>query len=298
MRVKIVDAFSDKPGMGNPAGVVFLKKAMPDQLMQAVARQIGVSETAFLQETQPNRFRTRFFTPQREVDICGHATIASFYTLAVDEMANKCSCLERYWQQSNVGELAIEVHRQPEQPDPLIWMQLDTPEFSDCVRSADELLRPLGLSEDNLNRELPLKVAQSNRVFIPVNSLEQLLSLQPDFTRLSDVSESWGIRGITPYTLETLDNNALTHLRHFAPVAGVNEDPITGTSNGYLAYLLLQTGIISDAAAGYIGEQGHAIGKSGIVHVRITPDGNLWIGGTACLSGELEVLEEAWLRCF
>lgn len=292
MRVRIIDAFTDRPGMGNPAGVVFLDKDWASEWMQFFARQVGVSETAFVQMTKEGTFYTRFFTPLQEVAICGHATVASLFEFANTRASAMQSTPIRLLQQTKAGRLAVEIHRPLGSSGPVVWMQLDRPRFTDCQRDIEELLLPLGLARADVDWELPLQIAQGNRVFIPMRGLQQLLALQPEFPRLAHVSGKWGIRGITPYTLETSNADAAMHLRHFAPVAGVNEDPVTGTSNGYLAYLLMQAGVREATCDGRCtGEQGHALGKDGRVQVRIAPDGELWIGGTACMSGEKDIKE-------
>jgi len=77
-----VDAFTDKPFGGNPAGVVTDARSLTDENMQKIAMEMNLSETAFVISKGDNNYQVRFFTPKCEVDLCGHATIATFYTLA------------------------------------------------------------------------------------------------------------------------------------------------------------------------------------------------------------------------
>lgn len=191
----------------------------------------------------------------------------------------------KYLQQTKAGDLAVEVESDASDGDVVVWMELDNPNFTPPSHDIDEILLALGIKQSELAKQLPLVVAQKNRIFLPMHSIKRLLALNPDFEQLSAVTRRWGLRGVVPYVLETVEPSCETHLRHFAPAAGVNEDPVTGTSNGYLGVLLQQSGIFPAGDFEYIGEQGHAIGREGTVQVRLTP-GGVWIGGTACVSGQ------------
>ncbi len=283
MEVFLVDAFSRTPGKGNLAGVMPATDRLNEQAMLQIAAQVGASETAFMQQVAPTRWHNRFFTPQTEVNICGHATVGGFFLLAKLGLAPPDSALV---QVTKAGELAVRVT--DSESGTLVWMQLDSPEFI----APDFDLRPalvaLGVQLSDLQRELPLLTAQQNRIFLPLRSVDHLLSLTPDFADLAAFSRSHGLRGIVPYTLGGLAADAATHLRHFAPVAGVDEDPVTGTSNGYLGVILQRAGFFPAGEFSYIGEQGQAVGCAGSVHVRLSPS-DLWIGGAACLRGQISV---------
>lgn len=283
MVVYMVDAFSRTPGEGNPAGVVPDAVRLDEAEMLRIAAQVGASETAFMQQITPTCWQNRFFTPQTEVSICGHATVGGFFLLAELGLV-PLNCVVT--QQTKAGELAVQVT--DGQAGALVWMQLDYPQFAMPRFDLQPVLAALGVQTSELNLELPLAVAQQNRVFLPLRSLDRLLGLAPDFAALADFSRAHGLRGVVPYVLGGLATEAGTHLRHFAPAARVNEDPVTGTSNGYLGVLLQRNGVLPAGELSYIGEQGQALGRAGAVHVRLS-SADVWIGGAACLSGRVDI---------
>lgn len=283
MEVYLVDAFSTTPGKGNPAGVMPLTEQLDQQMMLQIAARVGASETAFMQQMAPERWQNRFFTPQTEVSICGHATVGGFFLLAELGLAPVGSALV---QATRAGELAVRVT--DGEQGKLVWMQLDYPQFVAPDFDLQPALAALGIERTALQRELPLLIAQQNRIFLPLKSVDQLLSLRPDYMDLAAFSRRHGLRGIVPYTLGGRAVDAVTHLRHFAPVAGVNEDPVTGTSNGYLGVMLQRAGVLPAGEHSYIGEQGQALGCAGRVHVSLSPH-DVWIGGAACLRGQMSI---------
>lgn len=288
MQVFLVDAFSAVPGKGNPAGVVLAAEQLDAGSMQQIAAEVGASETAFLWSLQPGLWQNRFFTPRREVAICGHATIATFYLL---HRQQRLAAGQPQLQRTLAGDLTVTVAADASSDQPVIWMDLDQPAFSTPACPLVELLAALGLDEGDLEPRWPLAVAQQNRIFLPLRSLQRLLDLRPELARLAQLSDGYGWRGVVPYALETLSADCRTHLRHFAPAAGVAEDPVTGTSNGYLGVLLQAAGVFPAGSWSYTAEQGQAIGRDGRVQVQLSP-GRVQIGGTACLGGQRQITLE------
>ena len=96
MRYFIVDAFTEQPFGGNPAGVVLLDSFPSEELMRKIAAELRYSETAFIRRHSTQEFTVRYFTPEAEVDLCGHATIASFFVLFHKGLASgQCLCHTR-----------------------------------------------------------------------------------------------------------------------------------------------------------------------------------------------------------
>ena len=203
-----VDAFADKPFSGNPAGVCLLPGPRDAQWMQDVAREMNLSETAFLLK-QEDGFNLRWFTPAVEVDLCGHATLASAHTLwetgvlRTDEQA-------RF--QTRSGLLTAE--RRGE------WIELNFPATPDEPATAPpDLIRGLGVT--------PQYTGKSKFDYIlEVDSEETVRSLHPDLTALQKVP----IRGIIVTSLATSPGYDFVS-RFFAPRSGVNEDPVTGSAH-------------------------------------------------------------------
>ncbi len=203
-----VDAFTHKLFSGNPAAVCVLPAAREDEWMQAVAGEMNLSETAFLHK-EGEGYRLRWFTPKTEVDLCGHATLASAHVLW-----ERGSVLEneriRFFTRS--GELIA-----AKQGD---WIELDFPaEPEEPVKAPAVLQEALGVK--------PMYAGRNRFDFlIEVESERMLRRLQPDFTLLEKVNT----RGIIATSRSASPDYDFVS-RFFAPAVGMNEDPVTGSAH-------------------------------------------------------------------
>jgi predicted PhzF superfamily epimerase YddE/YHI9 len=207
-----VDAFTSKPFAGNPAAVCVLPGERDDSWMQNVAREMNLSETAFLL-ARADGYGLRWFTPTVEVDLCGHATLASAHVLwetgrlAADETA-------RFHTRSG---LLTAVRRGD-------WIELDFPATPDEPAEAPPgLVESLGAS--------PRYVGKSRFDYLAeLDSEETVRSLRPDF----GVMKKIGARGVIA-TSRSADPGFDFVSRYFAPAFGIDEDPVTGSTHCCLA---------------------------------------------------------------
>ena len=294
-RMALVDAFSTEPLAGNAAGVVPDADGLTDQQCQAVARELSVSETAFIFESEEADRRVRFFTPTQEVDLCGHATIGAHAWLAdEDEIEPGTHTLE-----TNVGVLDIELT-----DDRTVWMTQDTPTVEPREIPYSRLAEALGVDEATLQdvgAELPVARASTGLPFlvVPINFLESLGSIIPDLRAIETLSEEHDVAGIYVFTFDTLGGDSTLHARMFAPATGVDEDPVTGTASGACgAYLHdVGAGAFDEPPEEMRFEQGHYMDRAGFVEVRVGHDEEgrreVRVGGRAVtsLTGEIEVPE-------
>jgi len=203
-----VDAFADRPFGGNPAAVCVLPEARDEAWMQLVAAEMNLSETAFLVR-RDDGFDLRWFTPAVEVALCGHATLASAHALweggylPADEVA-------RFHTKSGV----LTATRRG------AWIELDFPATPDEPADApDGLAEALGVT--------PLYVGKSRFDYlVEIDREDRVRALTPDFSRL----RSLPVRGVM------VTSRAATPAvdfvsRFFAPAAGVDEDPVTGSAH-------------------------------------------------------------------
>jgi PhzF family phenazine biosynthesis protein len=282
----LVDAFTRVPFTGNPAGVVPDAEGLTPSEMQAIAREVGASETAFIfpADGSDHHLRVRFFTPKLEVPICGHATIAAHHIIAETGRKPSARKAVRLLQKTQAGIHAVEVTLV--QGSPRVLMTQPVPEFSSLpVRiPRDAMLEALGIDSGDLDDRFPIATAFSGEytVFVPLKSRAVLDSLKPDMTQLSQAFASYLL-----FTLDTGDASVLTHCRMFAPAYGVNEDPVTGMANGPLgAYLALHGAAPSDERSfRFLSRQGVALGRPGTVEVLVEHEGgkilSVQIGGQA-----------------
>ena len=292
-RALLVDAFTDEPLTGNAAGLLPDADGLSDAQMQAVAAELGASETAFLRPSEAADRRIRYFTPTTEVDLCGHATIASHAHLHADGVIQAGT----HTLETNVGVLEVDV-----EADGRVWMTQDDPEVravdgSDgetAAVEADGLAGALGIDVDALRvDDLPLAYASTGLPFLvaPVRLLSDLGGAEPDPAAVEALADEVGAVGIYAFTFDTLEGESTLHGRMWAPGAGVPEDPVTGTASGAVGAYLRAFDAFDAMPEEMIFEQGHFVDRPGRVYVRI--DEEVRVGGyaTTALDGELAVPE-------
>ncbi|MBN1480297.1 PhzF family phenazine biosynthesis protein [candidate division KSB1 bacterium] len=254
-----VDAFTAEKFKGNPAAVVILQQAADETWMQHVAAEMNLSETAFVVATN-SYFDLRWFTPRAEVDLCGHATLASAHVLfetavlAHNEVA-------RF--QSKSGLLMVRKR------DNLLEMDFPS-ESGREIPPVPILARALGCN--------PIQWAQNRMdVLVQVNNLDTLVSLNPDYNELAQIP----VRGII-VTSQSNDGNYDFFSRFFAPRYGVNEDPVTGSAHCFLGPYWAAK-LQKESLVGYQASQ-----RGGIVRVKVK-DQRVILGGHAVtvMRGEL-----------
>ncbi len=203
-----VDAFTDKPFSGNPAAVCILAEPQDEPWMQNVASEMNLSETAFLYK-QADGFHLRWFTPAVEVDLCGHATLASAHVLWETGQL-KSDQQARFYTRSGL----LTAQRRGE------WIELDFPANpAEQIASIAELMTALGVAAKY--------VGKSRFDFlVEVASEETLRNIKPDFGLLAKITN----RGVIVTSLAASGPYDFVS-RFFAPAAGINEDPVTGSAH-------------------------------------------------------------------
>ena len=258
-----VDAFASEPFTGNPAGVCLLSEAQSDRWMQQVAGEMNLSETAFLLENGDG-YNLRWFTPELEVDLCGHATLASAHALW--ELGRLEPGAEARFH-TRSGLLTATQHG--------AWIELDFPALpAEATAPPPSLAQALGAT--------PTYVGKSKfDLLVEVESEEILRGLQPDFPRLATIPA----RGCI-VTSPTSDAGFDFVSRYFAPAAGINEDPVTGSAHCCLApYWEKRLGKSTFMAY-------QASGRGGVLKVRRDGD-RVILGGQAVTVLRAELLADA-----
>lgn len=258
-----VDAFTDEPYAGNPAGVCILRDARDESWMRHVAREMNVAETAFLTRSQddPNTYDLRWFTPTVEVDLCGHATLASAHILWETGTAPLDSLLSFH---TRSGVLTA-ANRNG-------FIELDFPaEPAEMIESVPpEITRALGV---------PPRAFGENRLdyMVEVADEDTLRSIAPDLSLI----KTFTVRGII-VTSRSLKNGYDFVSRFFAPGAGVDEDPVTGSAHCCLGPYW-QRVLGKDTLVGY-----QASARGGVVHLQMKGDRVLLSGkAVTVLRGEI-----------
>jgi trans-2,3-dihydro-3-hydroxyanthranilate isomerase len=292
-QVKIVDAFTTRRYAGNPCGVVTRAEGLTEAQMQAIARELNASETAFVFPSSVADFRVRFFTPMKPIPLAGHPTIATMYTLADEGRIDLSQGPTRVTQELTIGTLPVDICRGDNGQIRVVMTQAK-PEFLRVVDRA-AMARALGIQASDLIEGVPVQVVSTgtHQAMVPVRSLGVLKGLRPDVQALGELERSAEFFGAHIFALETFDAGNRTHARHFAANAGIPEDPVTGSATGGMAAYLWKYGLIRER--GYTAEQGHIMGRPGHVDVEIDADGDepvqVRIAGTAVtvLTGTITV---------
>lgn len=312
-----VDAFTDRVFGGNPAGVVPDATGLTEAQMQSIAREMNLSETAFvLPASEAGRarkpapdLRVRFFTPTDEVDLCGHATIGTFFFLAAEgrlpngrpvprlaDSAGVGAAVEMVVQETKAGDLPVYIYRHGPAVERVMMGQASPRILTEYgpARLA-EVAGLLGADPADLTavsptgREARAQVVTTGLpdLILPVRDLERLRALRPNLMALSDWCLARRIISVHAFCFGGVESGATVHGRDFAPSVGVPEESATGTANGALgAYLVLNRLIPLSATTMIRAEQGYILRRpSGIlVEIDVDPDS---LGG----SGRPEVRE-------
>ena len=288
MKLYIVDAFTTRRFSGNQAGVALLAPEEPeltDAFCQALAAELKHSETAFVRPAGPDSFRLRYFTPEGEVDLCGHATIAAFTTLREAEGLAPGA----YRASTLAGELNIQVSGQA------VWMDMAPPVegrgFS--PEEGAELYAAYGLSAADCPEGYAPTVVSTGLqdILLPVSSMEALEKAQQDERTVTELSKRYGVVGVHMFW-PCLSEEAAARCRNFAPLYAIPEEAATGTSNGALTYYLYRRGKLAAGAENRF-LQGEKMGKPSEILSRLTegPDGvKVQVGGRAVLALRAQLL--------
>ena len=215
--VYFVNAFAESFYHGNQAGVVIVEEFPEAASMQGLAREFGFSETAFVKRMGFGKYHIRWFTPETEVDLCGHGTLATAKVLFHDVIPNEKLILF----QSRSGDLLA--RRTGEN------IQLDFPVDEPVVIEVDKRILK---AFSQTNAEELLYAAKTHNMVVVYKDVETIISLKPDFRQLSQL-RSDNIFGII-VTAQGIGENDYT-CRYFAPWEGINEDPVTGSAQTCLA---------------------------------------------------------------
>jgi PhzF family phenazine biosynthesis protein len=221
-----VDAFTDRPFSGNPAAVCILAAPLPAETMQAVAAEMNLSETAFVQPPGPEGIRPlRWFTPKVEVPLCGHATLATAHALLREEGASAPVRFETLSGILSVGE------------EESGWLRMDFPVDAPApARPPEGLLEFLGCPPST-----PTLLGVKGWI-VRLPTEEDVRTIDPDFTRLGGVDVGNTALGVI-VTAPGDDDGVDFVSRFFGPWVGVNEDPVTGMAHTLLTpYWAAETG--------------------------------------------------------
>ncbi|GLU45245.1 PhzF family phenazine biosynthesis protein [Allomuricauda sp. NBRC 101325] len=282
--VHIVHAFDINGTGGNPAGVVLNDDTFSAKEKQHIARKVGLSETTFISKSPISDFKLEFFTPNKQIAHCGHATVASFSLLREKGLIGD----------DRSSKETIDGTRNIHFDGDKVFMEQAQPVFTRLEIIEDRVFDALGITRKDLATNLrPMKVSTGNAfVVVPLKSVDLLASLTPDSNAIIELSKHLGLVGLYPFVLGD-DGRVDAQARMFAPLYGIPEEAATGMAAGPLACYLHSQVQPKDQ---FVIKQGEfmEVPSPSLIYVQLNlVDGdinNLFAGGTAYTAKQLDWL--------
>lgn len=278
----LVSAFSDRAFMGNSTGVVIDDGRLTDLEMKNIAKDMNQSVVVFVRGLDRDRYLTRFFTPEGEIKLCGHATIATFYALAENEyIMSKEEGVKNIIQHTKIGKIPVELDYKNSKIQN-VYMNLNV-ELREKYEAPEGVLRALNLSpndigldiKENLNME---KISTGTcDILVPVRNEEILASINLDRDEAIKISRKEEIISIHAFT--TKDGREIRQ-RTFSPIIGADEEFGSGTSTAATMHYLKANELAESDSI--LAIQGDYIGRlSKVVTSLGESDNTIRVGGRA-----------------
>jgi len=284
MRVpfRLVDVFCERPLAGNQLCVVPEPVDIDDAMMQALAKEIGFSETTFVTEASGDRYAMRIFTPGQELPFAGHPTLGTAFV-----MVSEGRVTSPVTQVVKAGEMPVEVDTQGGFARMCQLPPIFGPPFEDRAAVA----AAAGLTEDDLRPDLPIEAVSTGLppLIVPVRDLGTLRRARRNGELVGEVVKRSG--GEELYLFAETDDGVTA--RMFDWELGVGEDPATGSAAGPLGAYLAKHGLAGMPGTVQV-RQGEQVGRPSVLEVEVEPDGDSWTitvgGGVAIVGcGEFEI---------
>lgn len=277
MQQYILSSFVSYKGGGNKAAVVFDDYGMSYWQMLELAKKNNFSETAFVDfnNSNSNKYSIRYFTPAEEIDICGHAALASFQVL--NQLGYLTDVIA--YHRTKAGELKVLIEKDA------ILIQMKQPEVV-MQLNKNIIMETINLKEGEIitNRNGMIDVISTGLkdIIIEVDGIETLKKLDIKKDRMIEVCKKYDIVGMHIVSRETIEENSDFCCRNFAPAVGIDEESATGTSNASLLYYIMNNDMEFDFNKTYKIEQGYFMNSPSNIYVRVDESTeSIFVGGIA-----------------
>jgi trans-2,3-dihydro-3-hydroxyanthranilate isomerase len=294
-----VDVFTDQPFGGNPLAVFPEAEGLTAEEMQRLAREMNLSETTFVLPPQaPGAdFKVRIFTPAKELPFAGHPVVGTHWVLAHLGRVDLREPVTQVRFELGVGVLPADLHVAGGQVERVVMTQ-DRPTFHAVLEDVTDLAEGLGLSPEAISETgLPVHVVSTGvpQMMVPVRSLAEVQALdagQLNIAALNRACHAVGTECALVFTFQTEQPEATVHVRMFAPLLGVPEDPATGSANGALgAYLVHHRAVpVTEPTTHILSEQGAEIDRPSTLYIEADSAGEeitaVRVGGQVVLVAE------------
>ena len=262
-----VDAFTTQPFQGNSCVVVFDADHLTADMMQTIAKEMNLAETAFVSKSTKADFKVRYFTPASEIPLAGHPTIATVHALidakklAITKERTKISLELRD------GPIQIDIIATPGQAIHITMTQRK-PEFF-ATFDADELAPMFGLGTGDFLRDVPIQIVSTGtrQLMVALQNHDALRRASLNFTTFAKFRQKHKVFSPHLFCLEGISNQGQTFARHLDIPPDLLEDPFTGSATGGMGAYLWKYNLINKST--FIAEQGHWMGRPGQAKVEV-----------------------------
>lgn len=279
MKLFIVDAFANKIFQGNQAGVVLLEcnENFPENnIMKNIAAELKHSETAFVKKLEDGKtFEIKYYTPNKEVELCGHATISVFTVLRNENIIKE----GEYIAKTLAGNLDVKIDKN------IVWLQMAEGKILKKLTDDEvlEIFNAYDLSIRDKNDVIPCVVANTglSDILVPVKSRIILNNALQNKEKVIEICKKHNAAGIFMFAMS--NNSDLTaYTRSFAPLYAIDEECATGTATGALTYYLSKLKIITNETQKFV--QGEAMKRPSVILSKVDNEKNIYVGGNGVIS--------------
>ncbi len=286
-----IDAFTTKRLAGNPCAVIFDADELNDDTRLAIAREMNLSETAFVVQSTVADFGARYFTPAEEIPLAGHPTIATIFALIDAGRLNLTGDLTTISLELRVGPIRVDVESRRGVVQNIVMSQ-KKPQFLRTY-APDEVMPVFGLSTEDVLPGAPLQTVSTGtpQLMIPVRDLDVLRRSSLNTPLYVQLRARGDFFSTHLFCLQGATRQGDTFARHFVTPPDLLEDPFTGSAAGGMGAYLWRHSLIERST--FIAEQGHWMHRPGQAHVEIIGPRDdietVKVGGSAVtvLRGEL-----------
>jgi trans-2,3-dihydro-3-hydroxyanthranilate isomerase len=280
----VVNAFADVAFGGNPAAVFPSASGLETTKMKALARQLNLVETVFVlpAENAEADFQLRYFTPEGEIAVAGHPTIAAWVALLQQGIVD---AKERtsYTQVNRAGIQQIEINCQNGSSS-IVTMKQPPPKFLDTKITARQVADIFSISVNDIDPDLPIQAVDTGlgHLIVPLKSLDALMRVKRNIEALRGLCQSLKIREAQLFCFETIDKTSDLHTRNICPREGL-EDPACGVGTGALASYLSKFYWANRPEIKLKMEQGNIVHMPSMIHTKTIREGNsieIFVGGS------------------
>jgi trans-2,3-dihydro-3-hydroxyanthranilate isomerase len=292
MKFKLVDAFTNQPLGGNPCSVFLGADHLSSEQMLAIAKEMNQSESAFLMKSLNHSLKARYFTPEREIPLAGHPTIASIHAAIESGLIQKPKKRESISLELNDGPIRVDI--ESIEAGTLIHMFQRKPQF--LYKHDHKIIAEIfNLKQDDFIDEVPIQTVSTGTamMMVPLKSKEALRKVKMNVDLYVNYRDKSDFFSPHFFCLSGESKDASTFARHLGTPPDTLEDAFTGSATGCMGAFIWKYGLMTKNK--FIAEQGHWMGRPGRASVEAVGEFNdlqsVVVSGTAVtvIDGEIRI---------